>query len=328
MTGGRNSTGRDHAERVFTTVSDGSSAAQSKVAASWRRSANLHGLDPNDAAFSDEPDTARLKSHQEASERLIHLAEPRLSELYKLVANFGAAVFLTDKNALVLSGRTSAADAEAFRRWGLEPGRDWSEAAAGTNGIGTCVQEERSLVIHRDEHFKTSNIGMSCIDAPIFGPDGEIAGALDVSSARADQTENLNQLVLAMVTRLACLVEADLFRDHFSKERILVTGDETTGAQLLAVNRDDIIVGATRAARRAFGLPKEGGFASRPLRDLTGEAGAGFDGAERSVVLRALSRAKGNMSEAARDLGIGRATLYRRMKRLGIGETPTDVSHS
>lgn len=65
-----------------------------------------------------------------------------------------------------------------------------------------------------------------------------------------------------------------------------------------------------------------------PLRDLTGEAGTGFEGAERRAVLRALTRAKGNMSEAARDLGPGRETLYRRMKRLGMGETPGNVSHS
>jgi len=36
--------------------------------------------------------------------------------------------------------------------------------------------------------------------------------------------------------------------------------------------------------------------------------------------MRALSRSGGNVSEAARALGVGRATLYRRMSRLGIGE--------
>ncbi|MDN3718375.1 helix-turn-helix domain-containing protein [Roseibium salinum] len=40
-------------------------------------------------------------------------------------------------------------------------------------------------------------------------------------------------------------------------------------------------------------------------------------------MIRALTRAGGNVSEAARALGVGRATLYRRMKRLGIGENPT-----
>ena len=33
---------------------------------------------------------------------------------------------------------------------------------------------------------------------------------------------------------------------------------------------------------------------------------------------RAILRANGNMSEAARALGVGRATLYRRLKRLGM----------
>ena len=316
-----------HAERVFESVSSGSAAVRSKVAASWWRSYQVHGIDPGDRNDADGPDTSRLKEQREASGRLLHVARPRLTELYGLVASFGGGVFLTDHNAFVLAGRTHDAQSDAFRGWGLEAGRDWSEATQGTNGIGTCIAEARALVIHRDEHFKADNIGMSCIDAPIFGPDGKLAGALDVSSARGDQTENLNQLILAMVTRLACLLEADLFRDHFSGARIVVAGDETNGAQLFAVDRNDILLGATRAARRTFGLPKTGLLPPQPLRDLTGEAAAGFVGAERGVVLRALTRADGNMSAAARELGIGRATLYRRMKRLGIGENPGDVSH-
>ena len=311
-----------HAERVFESVSSSAAAGRSKVAASWWRSYQVHGIDPADRRPADGPDTPRLKAQSEASGRLLHIAEPRLTELYGLVASFGGGVFLTDPDAFVLASRTHDAQTCAFRNWGLEAGQDWSEAAQGTNGIGTCIAEARALVIHRDEHFKADNIGMSCIDAPIFGPDGALAGALDVSSARADQTENLNQLLLAMVTRLASLVEADLFRDHFSASRIVIAGDETHGTQLFAVDRDDIVIGATRAARRAFGLAKSGAFSAQPLRDFTGETALGFDGAERSVVLRALTRAGGNMSEAARDLGIGRATLYRRMNRLGIGEKP------
>ena len=39
---------------------------------------------------------------------------------------------------------------------------------------------------------------------------------------------------------------------------------------------------------------------------------------ERAVLRQALARAGGNASEAARSLGIGRATLYRRLARVGL----------
>ena len=43
--------------------------------------------------------------------------------------------------------------------------------------------------------------------------------------------------------------------------------------------------------------------------------------AEKAAVIRALARAGNNVSQAARQLGIGRATLYRRMKRLGLEDS-------
>ncbi|MGH1557729.1 GAF domain-containing protein [Caulobacter segnis] len=45
-----------------------------------------------------------------------------------------------------------------------------AQAREGTNGIGTCLTEQRVLTIHRDQHFHTRNIGLSCTVAPLFEP--------------------------------------------------------------------------------------------------------------------------------------------------------------
>nr|WP_246048348.1 helix-turn-helix domain-containing protein [Hankyongella ginsenosidimutans] len=46
--------------------------------------------------------------------------------------------------------------------------------------------------------------------------------------------------------------------------------------------------------------------------------GHSFLESERAVLRRALAQADGNATLAAKSLGIGRATLYRRMEKAGI----------
>ncbi|GHH00440.1 helix-turn-helix domain-containing protein [Pseudodonghicola xiamenensis] len=282
-----------------------------------------HGLDPAEARPVERLDQVALGQQRGALEAFLRIAEPKIDQLFGLVGASGCGVALTDANGLILNQRCAAADAAVFQDWGLWAGANWSEAAEGTNGIGTCLTERRQVTIHRDEHFFLRNIGMSCMDAPIFGPDGELIGALDVSSARADQTEGFNRLIAATVAQTARAIEAEVFRAHFPKARIVVTeAEESDASLLLAIDSHDIVIGATRAARRAFGLETSGDLKPRPASDLFGreDGPTGFEKAERAAVLRALTRAEGNVSKAARALGIGRATLYRRMKRLGIGE--------
>ncbi|MQQ07900.1 GAF domain-containing protein [Epibacterium sp. SM1979] len=283
-----------------------------------------HGLDPAQLTRGERMDTSALRERREASDRFLDIATPQLDQLFRLVGLSGCSVFLTDAKGLVLDQRCGDGDESAFREWGLWEGADWSEGAEGTNGIGTCLAEERHLIIHRDEHFFARNAGMSCIDAPIFGADGQVIGALDVSSARADQTEGFNKLIAASVLQTARQIEADAFRAAFPRARfILADAEDGPLVKLLAVDSDDIVVGATRGARRAFGLAPSGPIERRPATDLLGRDESeptGFERGERAAVIRALSRADGNVSRAAQALGIGRATIYRRMKRLGIGE--------
>ncbi|MCW1931693.1 helix-turn-helix domain-containing protein [Pararhodobacter zhoushanensis] len=312
-----------HIDRVLESVSSGSAAARSALAASWQRSVQHHGLDPAEHREARRVGTDALTARRAQLDSFLTVSRPKLDQLFGLVGSSGCGVLLTDADGIVLEQRCSDSDAAVFQSWGLALGADWSEAHEGTNGIGTCLAEKTQVIIHRDEHFFARNIGMSCMDAPIFGPDGRVLAALDVSSARADQTAGYNRLIAAMVTQTARAIEADYFRASYPGARIVVAGaEDADAAMLIAVDADDLVIGATRGARRAFRLELSGALKPRPASDLFGreDGPTGFERAERAAVIRALSRAQGNVTEAARALGVGRATLYRRMKRLSIGE--------
>ncbi|MDN3718376.1 GAF domain-containing protein [Roseibium salinum] len=263
------------------TVQSGSAPAHSRIAASWRRSLDKHGLDPGAHSAPHRVDETQLRQRREEIGSFLQIAAPKLDQLFGLVGQSGCTVILTDADGVVLDQRCTAADDGVFfRNGGLCQGADWSEAAVGTNGIGTCLAEERTVIIHGREHFLARNSNMSCMDAPIYGPDGRIAGALDVSSARSDQTEAFNRLIAAMVAQTARQIEVDTFRAAFPNARIVYADSGgTEPAVLLAVDADDIVVGATRAARKAFDLGPTGAIKPLPAADLLGrdDGHSGFE---------------------------------------------------
>lgn len=310
-----------HADKVLENAHSPRAAATSRLAASWRRSAVTYGLDPRNKRAPERVEMMDVTRRRDAMGAFLELAEPQLDQLFRMVGNTGCCVLLTDAEGVVLDQRCSDSDRAVFQSWGLWQGAVWSEQAEGTNGIGTCLAEKRQVIIHRDEHFHSRNTGMSCMDAPIYGANGEVMAALDVSSCRADQTEGFSRLIASAVSQTARQIETAHFRAAFAGARFVDVGaDRPEEALLLAVDRDDLVVGATRAARRKLGLDTDSFANPKPTVDVLGMAQnrTGLEQAERAALRRALARAGGNASAAARALGIGRATLYRRMKRLGL----------
>lgn len=315
---------RNHAEIVQSVVASSNAGARAGFAASWRRSMIHHKLDPARARVTDRLTAADIAARREAAGLLLRVATPVLDRLARAACEAGCAVFLSDAEGLVLEERMREADRRAFHGSNLAPGSDWSEGREGTNGIGTCLAEGRPVTVWRDQHFRATNTGLTCMGAPVFGARGELAGVIDVSSAREDMTEGYARLVALTVQDAASRIEADLFRASFEGARILSTGaaeESPQGVVLLALDRDDLVIGATRAARRQLGLD-EAQMGRVPATDLFGarrEAGQGaLAEAQRAEMVRALARAGGNVSAAARDLGIGRATFYRKAKALGL----------
>jgi transcriptional regulator of acetoin/glycerol metabolism len=314
--------GCKHSDTVYSTALKGSTAARSPIAASWRRCLDVYGLSPDQAAKPRMLDQAAFRLARERMDHLIAASTDELDRLFQTVGRSGCCLVLADVQGVVLERRSSASDDVDFRRLGLWEQAEWSEQSVGTNGIGTALADERPVIIHRDQHFLSANIALSCATVPVRDHRGQVAAALDISTCRHDVTDLAMSILVQALRDAAVRVETNLFRMAFPMARIIMLPNTTTPAALLAVDGDDLVLGATRAARMALQIDDQVIAAGLPAADALKEkhhdAGDDLIDAERSALKRVLSRAKGNVSRAAQLLGISRATLHRKMKRFDI----------
>lgn len=309
-----------HSERVHNSVVEGSSA-RSAIAASWQRSLLNYGLQPDRQRQNQRLDDLELSLVKEELELFLRVAKPILTQLFQVVGRSGCCVILTDVKGVILDRLNNPGDDVNFDGWNLRSGSIWSEERQGTNGIGTCVMEERTVLIHKDQHFCSHNIGMTCMGSPIFDAEGKLIAVLDVSSARDDFTLELAQLITSHVAEAAYRIEMDYFRASFNSANIIIAdGYSPLGTPLLASNNDEFIIGANRAARKMLNFQNKTFSSPILLRDLfpKSAAGSGLDAAEKSEISKAIAVAKGNMSAAAKHLNVSRATFYRLLKKHNI----------
>ncbi|WP_194477681.1 sigma-54-dependent Fis family transcriptional regulator [Bradyrhizobium sp. CCBAU 53338] len=228
--------------------------ASSRIENSWRRCLISHKLDP---ARQGPPQTlteAEVRHVAEPLEETIRLLTPELDDLARVLRDAGYCVNLADANATMLFSRLPGeADARMFMDWKIYTGSNFAETFEGTNGLGTCLAEQKPILVHRDEHFRAQWHMFSCAVAPLFDQSGRLAGAVNITSCREDLERAAHQLALAVTMEATRRMEGAIFRDHFRNAWIAtVPGDGGSG--LLAYDDDRRIVGACRAARALLGL--------------------------------------------------------------------------
>lgn len=228
--------------------------AESRIAASWRRCLISHKLDP---ARQGPPQTlteAEVRHVAQPMEETIRLLTPELDDLARVLRDAGYCVNLADANATMLFSRLPGeADARMFMDWKIYTGSNFAETFEGTNGLGTCLAEQKPILVHRDEHFRAQWHMFSCAVAPLFDQAGRLAGAVNITSCREDLERAAHQLALAVTMEATRRMEGAIFRDYFRNAWIAtVPGDGGSG--LLAYDDDRRIVGACRSARALLGL--------------------------------------------------------------------------
>src|SRR6266403_3127516 len=243
-----------HLDHIESVVQGGDATSDlEEVSASWRRCTAELLINPDGRAAPHIVTESELRVSREPLGKAIVYAQEEVDRLYAIVRQEGYVVLLCNTDGIAIHHRGDEALADQFKYWGIWVGGVWSERIEGTNGIGTCIAEQRPVLVHRDQHFRTRHTGLSCAGAPIFDPSGRLALVLDTSSTTSDQSHSL---ALAATTVAARGVEERLFRDSFCNVWTIVASpfDDSSPALLLAVDTDLRIVGADRLARNAFAL--------------------------------------------------------------------------
>ncbi len=224
------------------------------VAASWLRSANTHQVDPDSGDAPRILTSRELKELRGPLDQLIVSAQEEIDRLYKVVREAGYTLLFCDSGGVAVDHRGDDADATLFKHWGTWLGGVWSEAVEGTNGIGTCIAEERPITVHRTEHFRSRHKDLSCSAAPVFDVDGSLIAVLDVSAVDPERSERAHALTGALTASSARAIEERIFREQFRRQWIVAVGAPQAGASglLLAADGHQRIVGANRAARTSL----------------------------------------------------------------------------
>ena len=186
------------------------------IVQSWHR-CTAAGVDPDRPApmmLSADEAAARFASHPLA------VVTPLVRDLLGTVsAEARHLVAISDAGGTLLWIDGHPRMLEAASGPHFRPGALCSEAAVGTNAVGTALALEHAVQVFSAEHFNRLLHGWTCAAAPVRDPEsGAILGVIDLSSS----FRKAHPHTLALVSAVAQAAEAQLQREHARGRRTLL----------------------------------------------------------------------------------------------------------
>lgn len=194
---------------------------------SWQRSQGA-GLLESQSPEEYRLNRAGLQHKRHLHKTLIELTQAHALPLFnQLMAHTQSRLILSDPEGFVLSHWGLDKYSDKLANVALEVGVNWKEQHKGTNAIGTALAARQAISVIGDQHFLRQHRFMSCSACPIFSPEGELLGALDISSEQERHTQQTQMLVSSLAqqveTALLCQLPNSHFRVDLAQEKSLLT---------------------------------------------------------------------------------------------------------
>lgn len=180
---------------------------------SWRRSVSLN------APSTESP--SHFIDKIDPGDPLLRAAGPILDRWRDSLEGMRVGLFLSDNTGQVIARRVAqASDQHRFDRASAAEGFDFSEAALGTNGLGTPMEDRRPVFVQGAEHFNQSLESLACAGAPIYNP---LTGKVLGSVAFAAPALAASPMMLAMAQQAALQIQQRVGEDAHSHEFMAIT---------------------------------------------------------------------------------------------------------
>src|SRR4051794_11635364 len=228
------------------------------IVESWQRSLAT-GLDPTDLLAPIEADESEVLERwfEHPLGSLTHV----LTEQLQVVAEESRSiVVVTDASGLVLHRVGDERLKErATEQMNLVEGARYSEAADGTNGIGTALAADHAFQVFAFEHFNELHHQWICSGAPVHDPvSGRTVGLIDLSSHwKIAHPRSLELVTTAARTVEQTILDASRDRDARLLRRYRDLAWRSTD---LLVNRDGyVLTGDESTHLTRLDVPEGGG---------------------------------------------------------------------
>lgn len=186
------------------------------ISESWLRSLS-HGLDPLGKSTEAMLSADEMQTTRQRHADLIRFARPELELLFDQISGSNFMIALGSPEGVVLDTLADVQFDETEAGRSVVPGSVWTEELRGTNAFGMCLATRRPAQVYGGEHFLRAHDYISCISAPIFDGQGNLAGVLDASSCMAGRQQH----TAALVQMSASNIENCLMRSRHDRRIVL-----------------------------------------------------------------------------------------------------------
>ncbi|HMN36469.1 MAG TPA: sigma-54-dependent Fis family transcriptional regulator [Hyphomicrobium sp.] len=213
-----------------------------------------------------------MRDLRERMEDILVQASPVVDGVRRIAADTNHVILLSNADGIVVTSFADSAGSQEVSSEGLNTGSIWSEQRVGTNGIGTCLVSRQPITVFGGAHFNESFATFTCSAAPIFGPDGQVIAAFDISG-RATPGSGDGTFAQYFAREAASQISMMLFRRWHRDDCIVALTPEPdpmpmSAKALIATDETGCILGATQEALSFLGVPDLGDIGGRYIHDI------------------------------------------------------------